>query len=59
MKVTSITQGSSQLNLQNNMAAVLNYIPETEPWGKNQPQKMGPLELQKALRHSAPSFFRS
>lgn len=45
MKVTSITQGSSQLNLQNNMAAVLNYIPETEPWGKNQPQKMGPLKL--------------
>lgn len=59
MKVTSITQRSSQLNPRNNMAASLNYMPETEPWEKNQPQKMGPLKLQKALRRSAPSFFRS
>lgn len=57
MKVTSIIQGSTQLNLQNNMAAFLNYMPETEPWEKNQLQKMGPLKLQKALRCSAPPFF--
>lgn len=31
------------------MAAFSNYILETELWGKNQPQKMGPLKLQMAL----------
>lgn len=38
------------VNLQNNMAAFLNCMSETEPQEKNQSQKMGPLKLQKALR---------
>lgn len=57
MKMTSITQESSQLNLQSNMAAFLNYMPETGPPGRNQPQEMCPLKLQRALRLPAPPFF--
>lgn len=46
------------VDLENNMAASLNYMLKTKPQEKNQPQEMGPLKLQKALRRSAPPFFR-